>query len=356
MNEKVKLEPMMQTNNNKYPRDFPSTAEADILLDEEKEAIPDFPESVSEESMMDPLLEVEPEEAFGISEEHTVKAALEDATDDIFKMYLRDVGRSALLSHKEEIELGRSIRQGDQTAKLAKEKLVKSNLRLVISIAKKYLGQGVSFMDLIQEGSIGLMKAADKYDYRKGFKFSTYATWWIRQAMLRSISNTARTIRIPSHMLDKIRMMKTISSELLLKIGREPTLDELAQEMKISKKQLKSVVDAVSTESISLDITVGEDLTLQDYVQDETENTPSHYVVSNLLSEDLLSAIDVLTPKEKFILLERFGLNAGGMRKTLDEIGKYLGYSKERVRQIEDRALKKLRSNHEVHHLKEYLR
>jgi RNA polymerase primary sigma factor len=275
-------------------------------------------------------------------------------SDDILQMFLKDVGRASLLTHQQEIELGKQIRKGGREGERAKEALVKANLRLVISIAKKYIGQGVLFMDLVQEGCLGLLKAVEKYDYRKGFKFSTYATWWIRQGIIRSIANTSRTIRIPIHMSDKIRLMKATSRELSLKLGREPSFEELAKAMKLPVKKLKGIVAAMGTESLSLDMPVGEDLSLEDYVADSGNNSPTHQTTRKFLSEDLLHAIDFLSPKEKHIILERYGVNTGS-RKTLDEIGKQLGYSKERIRQIEDRALKKLRANRDIWHMKEYL-
>ena len=276
-------------------------------------------------------------------------------SDDILQMFLKDVGRSALLTHKDEIELGKQIKQGGKEGQKAKDTLVNANLRLVISIARKYVGQGVLFMDLVQEGCLGLIKAVERYDYRKGFKFSTYATWWIRQAIIRSIANTSRTIRIPIHMSDKIRLLKTVSRDLSLKLGREPNITELGKELKLPDKKVRAILTAMSTESRSLDTPVGEDLTLEDYVQDTgDEVSPTMVISKKLLSEDLKNAIEVLSPKERHILLERYGINSG-RRKTLEEIGKDMGYSKERIRQIEERSLKKLRMNKDIQHLREYL-
>lgn len=311
-------------------------------------------EPVSDSEEMEELeLEKEPivhaSESLSTEEKHNFR------TDDILQMFLKDVGRSALLTHKEEMELGKKIRQGGEEGQKAKEKLINANLRLVISIARKYIGQGVLFMDLVQEGSLGLIKAVERYDYRKGFKFSTYATWWIRQAIIRSIANTSRTIRIPIHMSDKIRLLKSTSRDLSLKLGREPTIRELGRELDLPDKKVRAILTAMATESRSLDTPVGEDLTLEDYVQDTGEEvSPTSVISKKFLSKDLIEAIEVLSPKEKHILIERYGLYSG-RRKTLEEIGKAMGYSKERIRQIEERSLKKLRMNKDVQHLREYL-
>lgn len=276
-------------------------------------------------------------------------------SDDILQMFLKDVGRSALLTHAEEIELGKRIAKGGEAGRKAREKLINANLRLVISIARKYVGQGVLFMDLVQEGCLGLIKAVERYDYRKGFKFSTYATWWIRQAIIRAIANTARTIRIPIHMSDKIRLLKAISRDLTLKLGREPSVREIGKEMNLPEKKVRAILTAMATESRSLDTPIGDDLTLEDYIQDPTDEvSPTSIISKKFLSEDLIEAIEVLSPKEKHILKERYGLETG-RRKTLEEIGKSMGYSKERIRQIEERSLKKLRMNKNIQHLREYL-
>lgn len=318
--------------------------EAELTLDVLLSGAQAVPEPSFEEESPEP----EPEEVVKNLTSYSFKG------DDILQMFLKDVGRESLLTHKQEIELGKAIRKGGAEGNKARETLIKSNLRLVISIAKKYVGQGVLFMDLVQEGCLGLLKAVEKYDYRRGFKFSTYATWWIRQAIIRSIANTSRTIRIPIHMSDKIRLMKTTSQQLAFKLGREPSFEELAKAMGVPVKKLRSIVSAMGTESMSLDMPVGEDQTLEDYVADAGGSTPINVTTSKFLSEDLLQAIDFLSPKEKHILLERYGVHTGN-RRTLDEIGKQLGYSKERIRQIEERALKKLRANRDIWHLKEYL-
>jgi len=281
--------------------------------------------------------------------------AREYKADDILQMYLRDVGRKKMLSPPEEIELGRKIKEGSRAeVKEAKNKLVQANLRLVVSIAKKYVCQGVLFMDLVQEGSLGLIRAAERFDYRRGFKFSTYATWWIRQTIIRCIANSSRTIRIPVHMSDKIRLFKKTKVDLALELGREPTVEELGKKMKMPKDKVSNIKKALAREPISLDMPIGEDLFLEDYVPDEAHTAPHSRAISNLLHEDINEALEVLTEREQMIIKERFGLN-GGSGKTLEELGRMFGFSKERIRQIEDSAIKKLRVSEQASHLREYI-
>lgn len=276
-------------------------------------------------------------------------------TDDILQMYLRDVGRKRMLVASEEIELGRKIKEGSRKeAKEAKNKLIQANLRLVVSIAKKYVGQGVLFMDLVQEGSLGLMRAAERFDYRRGFKFSTYATWWIRQTIIRCIANTSRTIRIPVHMSDKIRQYKKIKVDLTLEFGREPSLEELSEKMQMPKDKVANIKKAMGREPISLDMPIGEDLFLEDYVPDSMHVAPHNKAINNLLHEDIDEILSILSIREQKIIKERFGLN-GGSGKTLEELGRIFGFSKERIRQIEDTAIKKLRASQQAKHLKEYI-
>jgi len=277
-------------------------------------------------------------------------------SDDILQMYLRDVGRKKMLTGPEEIELGRKIREGSsKEAEKAKAKLVQANLRLVVSIAKKYVGQGVLFMDLVQEGSLGLMRASERFDYRRGFKFSTYATWWIRQTIIRTIANTSRTIRIPVHMSDKIRQLKKVKVDLSLELGREPSLEELSKKMKMQPEKVANIKRAMTREPISLDMPIGEDLFLEDYVPDDMYITPYNKAVNSLLHEDLFEALSILSEREQKILKERFGLN-GENGKTLEELGKIFGFSKERIRQIEETAIKKLRTSQQIKHLKDYIK
>lgn len=275
--------------------------------------------------------------------------------NDVLQMYLRDLGKKKMINTTEEIELGRKIREGSrQEAQKAKALLVQANLRLVVSIAKKYIGQGVLFMDLVQEGSLGLIRAAERFDYRKGYKFSTYATWWIRQTIIRSIANTSRTIRIPVHMSDKIRQYKKAKIELSMVLGREPNTEELAKKMSLSTDKVKSIKKAMNKEPMSLDLPIGEDIYLEDYVPDTAAVEPHNRAMDNLLHENVTDALKILTIREKEIIKERFGLN-GGRGKTLEQLGQLFGFSKERIRQIEEIALNKLRKSEKINHLKEYI-
>lgn len=275
-------------------------------------------------------------------------------SNEIFQMYLKDISRKKLLNSSEEIELGRLIKKGGNEGEIAKKKLVQANLRLVISIAKKYVGQGVLFMDLVQEGSLGLIKAAERFDYKQGFKFSTYATWWIRQTIIRSIANTSKTIRIPVHMNDKIRNYKRTKVLLNFKLGREPSVEELSIQLKISPKKIKNIKNAIFSEPVSLHTPVGEDIVLEDYIPGNGNETPHNSIEIQLLSEDISNALEILTDREKNIIKERFGLKSG-KSKTLEDLGKMFGFSKERIRQIQDNAIQKLRNSSKTAHLKEYI-
>lgn len=275
--------------------------------------------------------------------------------NDVLQMYLKDVGKKRMVSATEELELGKKIREGaKKEAAVAKAKLVQANLRLVVSIAKKYVGQGVLFMDLVQEGSLGLIRAAERFDYRKGYKFSTYATWWIRQTIIRCIANTARTIRIPVHMSDKIRQYKKAKTELLLELGREPSTDELAKRLSLTPEKVKNIKKAMNKEPVSLDLPIGEDLYLEDYVPDTEAIAPHNKATDNLLHENVTEALKILSEREKEIITERFGLN-GGRGKTLEQLGQLFGFSKERIRQIEEIALNKLRKSERIGHLRDYI-
>lgn len=275
--------------------------------------------------------------------------------DDILQMYLKDVGKVKLLKSVDEKKLGQEIQEGDKrTALIAKKKLVQANLRLVVSIAKKYVGQGILFMDLVQEGSLGLIRAAERFDYKRGFKFSTYATWWIKQTIVRSIANNAKTIRIPVHMADKIRMMRKVIIELSCKLGREPNETEIAEKLNLSVKKVMTILQAMQKEPISLDMPIADNLILEDYVPDESYRSPEYKTQKSFLSYDVMKLLEDLNEKERIILINRFGI-MGEPPKTLEELGKKLGFSKERIRQIEGSAIKKLRCNPEYKHLKDYL-
>ncbi|HEY9685456.1 MAG TPA: sigma-70 family RNA polymerase sigma factor [Coleofasciculaceae cyanobacterium] len=278
--------------------------------------------------------------------------------DDIYKMFLRDLGRENLLTREEEIEAGKAVLRGGDDAKKGIETLVRGNIRLVISNAKKYLHSEVPFLDLIQEGCIGLIRAAQKYDYRRGYKFSTYATWWIRQAISRAVDNTSRTIRLPSHMMDRIRQLKAAQRKLALEQGQSPDADELAKILKISRVQLDGVLRAIRTEAVSFDVAVGEgeSATLKELLPDIASVAPEEETVTRSLSRDIDDALSILTSRERFILTKRFGLDSTHRKSlTLEDIGRQLGCTRERVRQLETRALEKLRANERGAHLKAYL-
>ena len=275
--------------------------------------------------------------------------------DDLLQMYLKDVGKTKLLSAKEEMFLGQTIKEGSKIDAIkAKKKLVQANLRLVISIAKRYIGQGVLFMDLVQEGSIGLIRAAEKFDYSKEFKFSTYATWWIKQTIIRAISNNSRSIRIPVHMTDKIRKYKKAVLDLTFELNREPTEKEIAKKMEISVKRVQSIKKAIIKEPISLDTPVTEDLNVQDYIADKSYKAPDVQAQASSLYASIPNMLQHLEKREQKILHHRFGL-IDDKPKTLEQLGKIMGFSKERIRQLEGSAIKKLRADENLKKYKEFL-
>ncbi len=286
-------------------------------------------------------------------EKELYEQALSDiGLDDPVKMYLKDIGKVPLLSADEEIELAKRMQEGDEEAK---KRLSEANLRLVVSIAKRYVGRGMLFLDLIQEGNLGLMKAVEKFDYQKGFKFSTYATWWIRQAITRAIADQARTIRIPVHMVETINKLTRVSRILLQKLGREPTPAEIAAEMNISEERVREI-QKIAQDPVSLETPIGEeeDSHLGDFIEDETTVTPSDSVSTAMLKETLLSVLNTLTPREEKVLRLRYGVDDGRPR-TLEEVGKEFNVTRERIRQIEAKALRKLRHPSRSKHLKDYL-
>jgi RNA polymerase primary sigma factor len=272
--------------------------------------------------------------------------------DDPVRMYLKEIGKVDLLTADEEVELAKRMEQGDEWAK---QQLVEANLRLVVSIAKKYVGRGMLFLDLIQEGNMGLMKAVEKFDYTKGYKFSTYATWWIRQAITRSIADQARTIRVPVHMVETINKLIRVSRQLLQEMGREPKAEEIGEEMDISADKVREIMK-IAQEPVSLETPIGEeeDSHLGDFIEDVDSPAPASAASYILLKEQLDGVLDTLTDREKRVLELRFGIEDGRPR-TLEEVGKEFGVTRERIRQIEAKALRKLRHPSRSKKLKDYL-
>ena len=268
--------------------------------------------------------------------------------DDILQMYLKEIGRKKMLTKREEIELGKKIQEGtEEEREKAKEKLIQANLRLVVSIAKKYIGQGVLFMDLVQEGSLGLIKAAEKFDYRKNFKFSTYATWWIKQTIIRAISNHSRTIRIPVHMLEKIRRYKKACADIVCSNILDVDDETISKISGLDSKKIEEVKSAIKKEPVSLDTLVTDDLCIQDYIEDTTYISPEISAQNKLQSKDIGRLIGILDKREQEIIKRRFGID-NNEPKTLEQIGNALGFSKERIRQIENIAIQKLRKDNNV--------
>ena len=272
--------------------------------------------------------------------------------EDPVRMYLKEIGKVSLLTADEEIELAKRMEQGDEEAK---KRLAEANLRLVVSIAKRYVGRGMLFLDLIQEGNLGLIKAVEKFDYRKGYKFSTYATWWIRQAITRAIADQARTIRIPVHMVETINKLIRVSRQLLQELGREPTPEEIAEEMKMPVDRVREILK-ISQEPVSLETPIGEeeDSHLGDFIQDDNVPVPADAAAFTLLKEQLIEVLGTLTEREQKVLRLRFGLDDGRAR-TLEEVGKEFNVTRERIRQIEAKALRKLRHPSRSRKLKDYL-
>lgn len=300
-----------------------------------------------------------PEEEILMSEEDEVDVENIDLSvpdgvsiEDPVRMYLKEIGKVPLLSAEEEIELAKRMELGDEEAK---KRLAEANLRLVVSIAKRYVGRGMLFLDLIQEGNLGLIKAVEKFDFRKGFKFSTYATWWIRQAITRAIADQARTIRIPVHMVETINKLIRVSRQLLQELGREPTPEEIAAEMNMPVERVREILK-ISQEPVSLETPIGEeeDSHLGDFIQDDNVPVPADAAAFTLLKEQLVEVLSTLTDREQKVLRLRFGLDDGRAR-TLEEVGKEFNVTRERIRQIEAKALRKLRHPSRSRKLKDYL-
>jgi RNA polymerase primary sigma factor len=276
---------------------------------------------------------------------------VEGSLDDSVKMYLKDIGRVALLSAEEEVNLAKRMEEGDEEAKRV---LSEANLRLVVSIAKRYVGRGMQFLDLIQEGNLGLMKAVEKFDYTKGFKFSTYATWWIRQAITRAIADQARTIRIPVHMVETINKQVRATRQLLQKLGREPSPEEIAEYLGCPEEKVREI-QKIAQDPVSLETPIGEeeDSHLGDFIEDDRALSPGDVAESNMLKEQLIQVLNTLTPREEKVLRLRYGLDDSHPR-TLEEVGKEFNVTRERIRQIEAKALRKLRHPNRLKKLKDF--
>ena len=333
---------------------------SDMQLDAEQfEKILDFLEAnnidvlrITDDDVDDEmLLDVDDEEEIEVEK---IDLSVPDGVsiEDPVRMYLKEIGKVPLLSAEEEIELAKRMELGDQEAK---KRLAEANLRLVVSIAKRYVGRGMLFLDLIQEGNLGLIKAVEKFDYRKGYKFSTYATWWIRQAITRAIADQARTIRIPVHMVETINKLIRVSRQLLQELGREPTAEEIAAEMNMPVERVREILK-ISQEPVSLETPIGEeeDSHLGDFIQDDNVPVPADAAAFTLLKEQLEEVLGTLTEREQKVLTLRFGLEDGRAR-TLEEVGKEFNVTRERIRQIEAKALRKLRHPSRSRKLKDYL-
>ena len=320
--------------------DFLETSNIDVLRITDNDD-----DTVDDEILLDDEEEVEVEK---------IDLSVPDGVsiEDPVRMYLKEIGKVPLLSAEEEIELAKRMELGDQEAK---KRLAEANLRLVVSIAKRYVGRGMLFLDLIQEGNLGLIKAVEKFDYRKGYKFSTYATWWIRQAITRAIADQARTIRIPVHMVETINKLIRVSRQLLQELGREPTPEEIAKEMDMQVERVREILK-ISQEPVSLETPIGEeeDSHLGDFIQDDNVPVPADAAAFTLLKEQLEEVLGTLTEREQKVLTLRFGLEDGRAR-TLEEVGKEFNVTRERIRQIEAKALRKLRHPSRSRKLKDYL-
>jgi RNA polymerase primary sigma factor len=320
------------------------------LIKSTKEDVDDEDSDGSDDELEDFIPGLDDEDVIEEDIDITVPEGI--SIDDPVRMYLKEIGKVPLLSADEEINLAKRMEEGDQEAK---KRLAEANLRLVVSIAKRYVGRGMLFLDLIQEGNLGLIKAVEKFDYTKGYKFSTYATWWIRQAITRAIADQARTIRIPVHMVETINKLIRVSRQLLQEMGREPLPEEIAKEMGMSVEKVREIT-RISQEPVSLETPIGEeeDSHLGDFIPDEDAPAPAEAAAFTLLKEQLIDVLDTLTSREEKVLRLRFGLDDGRAR-TLEEVGKEFKVTRERIRQIEAKALRKLRHPSRSKKLKDYL-
>ena len=326
------------------------------IVSEQFDKILDALSAIGVEVVKDePIEEPEPEpDVLNNTPEEEIDISVPEgiSIDDPVRMYLKEIGKVPLLSAEEEIELAKRMEQGDVAAK---KRLSEANLRLVVSIAKRYVGRGMLFLDLIQEGNMGLIKAVEKFDYRKGYKFSTYATWWIRQAITRAIADQARTIRIPVHMVETINKLTRVSRMLLQENGREPTPEEIAEAMGVDVAKVREI-QKIAQDPVSLETPIGEeeDSHLGDFIEDDKTQTPGDSVAFIMLKEQLLGVLDTLTPREEKVLRLRYGIDDGKPR-TLEEVGREFNVTRERIRQIEAKALRKLRHPSRSKKLKDFL-
>jgi len=353
------------------PKEIPLTPDLDSLIDKgrrmgfvtHQEVLQAMPEPEKKITLLDQFIDVLQRHGIELKERRSIlQSALDGATqraeatgdmsDDSVRMYLREIGRIPLIKTEDEIRLAKLIEKGDQ---VAKKKLAEANLRLVVSIAKKYIGRGLSLLDLVQEGNTGLLRAVEKFDHRKGYKFSTYATWWIRQAITRAIADQARTIRIPVHMIETINKLIRVQRQLVQDLGREPLPEEIAAEMKIGVDKVEHILK-ISQATVSLESPVGEeeDSRLGDFIEDKESLSPEENAIYQLMRGHVADSMIILQPREQKILKLRFGLEDGRTR-TLEEVGREFGVTRERIRQIEAKALQKLRKHEESQKLKDYL-